>query len=278
MPEAVSVTFRSVVVALDASVHGFAILDSAATLAERLRVDLYALLVEDESLLRLADLPFAREVNRASAIERVLDATQLQRTLRARSSQLRQAIDQVAASGRINAHMRVVRGHYLAEALSACSSMDLLFLGNVGRRLGVRALRELGRDSRVRSPFAATLAENAGQSGCGVLYTGTDAAVRALEMAVRLPEAASSPLTVFVALDRSGHAAHLGAQAQRALADAPRSFRLISVQAAGAINIGRYLRRSRCRLLIVPRNGDEALAPQVSGLLDGLDCPLVLVG
>ncbi|MBK7177644.1 MAG: universal stress protein [Chloroflexi bacterium] len=53
---------QRILVALDASPHSLAALEAAIDLAERLDAELQGLFVEDINLLRLAQLPFAREL------------------------------------------------------------------------------------------------------------------------------------------------------------------------------------------------------------------------
>lgn len=63
-----------VLIALDANLRSLDALRLAAELAARLEAELLALFVEDVNLIRLAGLPFAREVDRSSAVERQLAA------------------------------------------------------------------------------------------------------------------------------------------------------------------------------------------------------------
>ena len=53
---------RRILVAIDTSPHGSAALEAAARLATELRAELEGLFIEDINLLRLAGLPFAREI------------------------------------------------------------------------------------------------------------------------------------------------------------------------------------------------------------------------
>lgn len=287
MAEVKRVTFGSLLVALDGSVHSLWVLQQAAALAGQLRIGLQALVIEDESLLRLAELPFAREVSRKSGIERTLDAVQLKRALRARSSQFQQVIDRVAAGGQISANLRVVRGHYLAEALSATTSTDLLLLGSAGQGFTIAARQQHDSGAKTRSTATMALYRSTRKSTCTVLYTGTDTAARALDMAVKLIDAppslssSQSPaplLTVLIASHTVEDAARLREQASKILAATPRPHQLIDVRVTNAVDIIRYLRRSGCAMLVIPRSDGEVLLPQVSGLLHELDCPLVLVG
>ncbi len=61
-----------VLVALNASRRDYQALELAASLAARKRVELLAVFVEDINLFNLAELPFAKEIVRASAVEREL--------------------------------------------------------------------------------------------------------------------------------------------------------------------------------------------------------------
>lgn len=267
-----TIDVRCVVVALDASIHDLRVLEGAADLAEQLRVDLQALLVEDEDLLRLARLPFAREVNRTSGTERALNTDQLSRVLRARSDRFREAIERLATSGQIGAQLRVVRGHYLTEALSAAASTDVLFLGSGGAR-------RMGRESGKHSP-ADTVAKPSGDLGaCCVMYDGTEAAARALAMAHIFCEPDSLRLTVLIPADNSAAAAHLREEAEKVLAGTtPRPCRFVSVSTRDSGDTIRHLRRENCSLLLMPRDQGDTVAQHVTALLKGLDCPLVLVG
>jgi nucleotide-binding universal stress UspA family protein len=54
--------FRRILVALDASVNSLAAIEQAATLAANLEAEQLGLFVEDINLLRIATLPFARQI------------------------------------------------------------------------------------------------------------------------------------------------------------------------------------------------------------------------
>ena len=73
------IVIQRILVALDASPHSQAALDAAATLAARVSAELQGLFIEDVNLLRLAELPFAREVGSFTATHRRLDARDLER-------------------------------------------------------------------------------------------------------------------------------------------------------------------------------------------------------
>ena len=88
---------RRILVALDASSHSHAALAAAVALAGRLHSELQGIFVEDINLLRLAELPFAREVRFGLSAARPVQGEELQRGLRARAAVLRRELEEVRA-------------------------------------------------------------------------------------------------------------------------------------------------------------------------------------
>lgn len=269
---------KTLVVALDANAHGVEFLESAASIAERLRADLKAVLVEDESLLRLAELPFAQEVNRTSGIGRALDAGQLNRLLRARTRQLQSAIDRFSASGRVSAQLQIVRGHYLSAALSVASSKDVLLLDSAGRKLTVFEPYRMTRDHASAALQPKALYRRVERGACHVLYDGTDAASRALDMAASFSAAVPATLTVLIASGSASEAALLRIEANKRLGGLSASLRYLDMPVNDGSAVVQHLRRCGCGLLIAPRGDSKGVSAGVMALLKELDCPLILVG
>ncbi len=120
---------RRVVVGLDAAPQSRVALAAAAALASQLRAELDALFVENADLLRLAGLPFARELGFPSASLRRLDPETMQRSLRAHAAEARRAL--TTAAGRVDVHwsFRVARGSMVDEVLAAAAEAELAVLG-----------------------------------------------------------------------------------------------------------------------------------------------------
>jgi nucleotide-binding universal stress UspA family protein len=140
---------RRILVALDASPHSLAALDSAAEMAARLEVELLGLFVEDINLLRLAEFPFAREVGFPSAVPRPLNSATMERTLKIAAEQARQAMETLAEHLPVRWSFRIVRGSVMSELLAAAGEADLVALGKAGRQFGTRF--------RLRSTAAALM-------------------------------------------------------------------------------------------------------------------------
>lgn len=244
-----------IVVALDAALHNHLTLEVAAALAARKRLELVGLYIEDVNLLHLAALPFAREVDRASGLERTLDANQISLSFRSQARQVSEALNRVAQELRIACSFEVRRGQFLNAALSGAAAADVVFLS--------RRQRGTGRRRKPNTSLPVW-----------VLYDGSAGAQRALLMGSELRQPGGRGLTVL--LPAAG--AHELQQRARALlgseADGLRfavlpHFEVHAVVQTIALQGGSALVLHRDSLQ-QPEEGTRAL-------LEALDCPLVVV-
>lgn len=195
------VRIRRILVALDPSLHSRAALESAAELAARLRAELSALFVEDINLMRLAALPFAREMFFGSLAGRRLDLASMEHSLRGQAGRLRRLLEVAAEAHHVQWAFEVVRGNVTAELLARSSGYDLLILGRLGSTPG--RLGEMGSTARAviaRSSCAVLLLEHGHvvERPVAVLYDGTEPARRALAMAAQLAERDEHNLVVLI--------------------------------------------------------------------------------
>lgn len=99
-----------ILLALDSASHNLAARNFALSLARQLQTELIGLFVEDEELLSSAQYPFASEIIASSANERKLGYTELERSLRAWSTQIQQQIIKQAQQAQIKCTFRTFRG------------------------------------------------------------------------------------------------------------------------------------------------------------------------
>lgn len=116
---------RRIVVGLGPAPQSRAALEAAAALARLLDAELDALFVESEALLRLAGLPFAREVGASSASARPLDAAAVERAMRAQAAEARRLLAGVADPRAVRWTLRVTRGVEGEQLRAASSGADL---------------------------------------------------------------------------------------------------------------------------------------------------------
>lgn len=120
-----------VVVPLDASSETRAAIDTAARLAARTKAPLHGIFVEDEDLLRLARLPFARQVTPgAGAIPFTPEQAELQ--LRAAAERNRRDLQAAADRRHVACSFEIAQGGS-ETALSAASERDLVVAGGLTR-------------------------------------------------------------------------------------------------------------------------------------------------
>ena len=211
---------RRILVALDASPASRFTIQTAVDLAARFGAELVGLFVEDINLLRVARLPFVREIGAFSFSARKLDVDDLQRQLRAQADLMHRSLAMAAQLRGISWKFRVQRGPVAAEVMTAGADADLMIMGRAGRSL--TAQRRLG--STVRSmvlqgsgmTFILTSARRLALPAI-LLYDGSEAGHKALEIAGSLIEAQDRRLTVVVVAESKNDAQDLKAESSRLL-------------------------------------------------------------
>lgn len=220
----------------------------AAALAKGLEVSLAALLVEDERLLRLADLPIAREMGFTSALLRPVGREEVERALRVQAERARRLIEQVAESFALSWSLEVVRGNLLRAALERVEPGDLVVLWRGARYAPAPQAR---KTARAAVP-AIVVVWSAGAAGSRALHTG-----RALARVT------------------GGDLVLLAHDGERAAVDADRrGARVYRLAEFSTRSVMRLLREAHAGLLVVAR---DALDEPVTDACEQLACPICLV-
>ncbi len=258
-----------ILVAIDASPHSVAALQVAAELAALLQAEVHGIYVEDINLLHLCGLPFSAEVGSFTASVRRLDNRSIERHFRSVAHQIRHTMEQTAGRAHVRWSFEVTRGGVASELLAAAEAASMVTLGRAGRRrvksLGStarlvvsrtsRPVLVLGEDGHLRFPLI-------------VLYTGTPAADRALQLAQQM--AAYNAQSIYLLLKPDTAAGRsldeLRQRAAALLADAP-------VQGERAMAEGQELRQ----VLASTAAGTVFLPGEYAHLLTEITSPAVLV-
>ena len=246
---------QRIVVALDAALHNHLTLEVAAALAARKRLELVGLFIEDVNLLHLAALPFAREVDRSSALERTLDANQIRLSFRSQARQVNEALNRVAQELRIACSFEVRRGQFLRSALAGAAAADVLFLS-----------RRQRSDRRRRKQGAAL--------PVWVVYDGSPGAQRALLMGGELREPGLRNLAVL--LPAAG-ARELQQRARGLLGATAGDVRFRVLPRFDADPITQTVSLLGGSAVVLHRDSLEHSEETTQALLEALDCPLVVV-
>ncbi|HEU5283260.1 MAG TPA: hypothetical protein VFU53_05580, partial [Burkholderiales bacterium] len=120
---------KRVIVAFGGAEPAIALLNAAGDLLRGTQAELAGLFVEDVELLRLAALPFTREIGLASGTARPLDVPDVERAFKRQAEQMRRLLMQTAAALELPWSFQVARGSLLDEVLAAAALADLTIVG-----------------------------------------------------------------------------------------------------------------------------------------------------
>ncbi len=266
MSDANKKTETRVTVVIDASRGSLDTLKTAADIAARVQAHLMALFIEDINLFSLAELPFARELDRTSGATRRLDRHAVTRALQADAKRIRQLLQTESEQRQITTSMKVVRGHYVSAAMEAAEETDIVILSHV---TGVR-LRTVKTPTR-KPPHPAIRA--GGPRPVWTLFDGSPAAHRALAIAKDFSEQHDAGLVVLIPNEKAfkrlvdeakGLLEGTSARYQSIAALEPREM-LTTMVAEGSC------------MVFLPRGKSSMFDKLPVFLLDELACPLVMV-
>jgi len=174
-------------------------------LAWKRSIEALGIFIEDSNLLRLAQMPFSRELCRVTHAEAPLEKADIERQLRIQARSAKQAFESAATQAGINHSFLTRRGGLAALLEQAAQEMDLMILGPA------RRLRQLSE------PVSLTAIAHQSRQPVVVLYDSSDSADRALMTAKQLAEAGDRQLTLLIASEGSDGAAELQHQAVQKL-------------------------------------------------------------
>ena len=115
-----------ILLALDLASQNIAARELALSLAGRLQSELVGLIIEDEELLASAQYPFSSEINTSSALERKLSYADMERSLRAWSTQIQQQLLKQAQQANVKCSFRTFRGRKTEILLEQTETTSLL--------------------------------------------------------------------------------------------------------------------------------------------------------
>lgn len=256
---------RRIAVALDASPHSLQGLAMAAGIAAALNAELEGVFVEDTELLRLAGLPFLREFRIATLGENLLDSERLQRELRAAARGVRERLARSAGELGLAWSFRVWRGDLEGEILGAALDAELFTLGRIGRFAPLR-----------RRPRPPVPQAHVGNLLVGVLFNDTDAAARALLIAIELGIRHAAGLVVILQPDEGADRATLRTRVLDLLGSLREQACLVTLENTNATSLAETVRTLRVDLLILDDTNPILTKTSLWANLETLGCPVVI--
>ncbi|MEJ2597207.1 MAG: universal stress protein [Anaerolineales bacterium] len=279
MPEAEQGdTIRRILVALDASPHSLAALQAAVELAAQLGAQVEGLFVEDINLLKLSDLPMARELVVYATHPRQLDRKRMAEQLQLQARMARKALEEVAEKAQVHWNFRVARGVIAAELLAAAEEMDLILLGRTGwsnrRRLGSTTLAVASQ-----AGSHTLIIQRGAHLGLpvGIVYDGSIHARRAFITAVDLLRQRDGYLVIIIKAEDLKSARQL----QTEITDWVRErnvqshYRwLVGEDMSGLTTL---IDEEGCGILVLPAEVESLQGENLKLVLDQVQCPVLLV-
>ncbi|MEZ5560925.1 MAG: hypothetical protein R3E86_20590 [Pseudomonadales bacterium] len=233
------------------------------------QLDLTGLYVEDEDLLRAAELPGLSEVSAAGELVR-LEIGQLRRDLTEQANAIRHAFEELALRLRATHQFVQARGRLADEISRAAAQADFLLISRPLRASGLRTRAGSQFSGVARQPVTALLVNEPWQSGSSIvtLYPASAPAVEtALNVARRFARAEQLPVVALVPASQA-------AAARTALSDV----RVVPVSDWTEDGIATACARQDARLLVLPaQSPGEALdtSELLTRLVDRLPCSLL---
>ena len=191
-------SIERVVVPLNAASESLVAIETAARLAAHAGATLHGIFVEDEDLLHLASLPFARQFTLGADAEK-LTTEHVELHLRIAAERARRDLLAAAQLHGVTSSFEIVRGAS-ASALTAASPHDLVVAGALTRPIAGHFRVECRWWSSLEAmpgPFLlARHAWSAPGSVAMLLRDRSPASARLLDAAAQIAEAADALLTV----------------------------------------------------------------------------------
>lgn len=260
---------RRIVIALESGCENLRALDQAAELAERMKAELHAVFVEDLRLLRVAALPFTRQVSLCPAGTHPLEPGDVESELRALAAGLRRHLEDVATRLKLAWSFETVRGDPLS-VISATDSRDVLVV-ETSTRPFARHLRLSTEWSEIaitcERPCLLLGTETGGRKGVLAVHDGSEAGERALSAAM--------------AMDGGGAGLSIAATEQTlGRADLVHRFPDVPLRSVGGVDpaaLRDLLRQSNCAVAILPASLIVSHRAQWRDLLATAPCAILLV-
>ena len=266
-PARSDLSLRRVLLAFDPGAPLAQPLATARTLVEMLGAELAGLFVENINLLRLAALPFTREVGATSGMSRPIELADVERNLRAQAEAAKRLLSELAAELSVPWSFRIERGDVLQHVLAQMTE-------------SVAAVLVPPTLSRKLEPAAGARAGRPGSSARHLLvvWDRSSTETQSVAIALRLATAQHAVLTLAMVGDGRAASEPLPPALASLLASAPPGLRMLSLPRSEAAALIRQLRAASSDLLILSSRALAEDPGRLRALIEGVGSPVVLLG
>lgn len=255
---------RRITIILDAFETSPRELERAARLAARLGAELEGVFVEDLDLIHLTGMPFLREVRSTSLAVEALNLGRLEQELRVLARRAERTLAEHARRQGAVWSFRVWRDSIERDLLATTLDADVLALARLGALLAPRS------------------AARANRPGIAVLFSGSEAAMRALTTAADLAADPEIPLNVLLpnvlpSGKNEADAEKLRKQAETLLGEQAQTARFMRLSNDRLPDMVRALEDSDSAVLVLEREHQLLQTSSLRHCLTTLNCPLIVV-
>ena len=246
---------------LDSKTNQVDFLYSAVSLARQMQVDLQGMFIEEENLLRAADLSISREISLRSAQEREISGEAMQRTLRSYALNKKNELEKIAHKESIECSFQVIRGERMHWILGSNKRTDILF---VDAKNDTRKTYQNLQYCRIDvTPLK-------------LLYSGSKASQRALTIAFKLALISKKPLLILNIGDAINTESVLSEKIQLLLNSYPDI--TVNVESFNNVQVSALLYKLQAYMLIYPSDIEWLdKGKHLESLLKRAQYPVVLV-
>jgi len=247
-------------------------------LAARVEAELSGLFVEDIDLLRMAELPSAREIADTTANVIPLNRSSMERKLRAQSEQIRNAVAAAAQRAQIPWSFQTVRGRVTSALRAAVTEDDIVAIGRLGWSFG-RPLR-IGSTALELATGGVPLLLISQRAVLGnlrplVYFDGSAGSKNALLVAAKLASGGAKGITVLVSTADHGKKLE---EIRSLLRAQPLDLRCRRIDPDQKSSLLRAIREEGAVLLVLASRQLLKAPDTLEALLREIEVPLLVLG
>jgi nucleotide-binding universal stress UspA family protein len=250
---------RRIAITLDAFKASPEALEQAVRLAQRMNAQLEGIFVEDMDLIQLAELPFLREVRSVSRSEQAIDLARMEQELRALARRAERLLSEQAARHNVSWSFRIWRGSIDSDLLTADIEADVFALTRLGAEL-------------MRIP-----ALRARTAGVSVVFSGSEAAKRALDTAINLAADPQKDLHILLPGADEGELERLQLLAAEQLGDNASAVNFVRMTDGSLTDLVDILTETNSSVLVLERGSTLLQTPTLKQSLNRVNCPILVV-
>ncbi|MCK5359582.1 MAG: hypothetical protein KAJ95_03095, partial [Gammaproteobacteria bacterium] len=255
-----------------ASLQSSEAMQAAAELAASLQAELEGIFIEDINLIRLAELPFTREIRPATMTEETVNLQRMEQELRSLARQEQKKLELIAREKGISCSFRVRRGQIKTELMEAVTEVDVLTLCRPGY-----VSEKFRRQTIGYTMGTVALPVKQVRSSVSVIFGRAQNEKRALMAAARFADRLHVDISVLVTGDSDTEKDDLQHEANTILGSQTQRVNYIRLSRNQVSDLVIATASSNSQVLLVNSNNSLVTGGQLWHYLEQVSCPVLIV-